>query len=94
MMPDLQRMGGATEFLKAGHLCEAFHIACSSHLFPEMSLGLLDSLPGGYYLEHMPWFEKIYRQRIELDANGNAIVPDRAGWGFEFDPDAIRHFAD
>ena len=94
MMPDLQRMGGPTEFLKAGHLCEAFHSPCSSHLFPEMSLGLLAGLPGGSYLEHMPWFEKIYRERIELDQNGRAIVPDRAGWGFSFDPDAIRRYAD
>ncbi|HEY4173973.1 MAG TPA: mandelate racemase/muconate lactonizing enzyme family protein [Rhodopila sp.] len=93
MMPDLQRMGGPTEFLKAGHLCEAFHIPCSAHLFPEMSLALLAGLPGGSYLEHMPWFEKIYRERIELDGNGHAIVPDRPGWGFSFDPDAIRHYA-
>ena len=94
VMPDLQRMGGPTEFLKAGHLCEAFHIPCASHLFPEMSLGLLASLPGGYYLEHMPWFENLYREQIELDADGHAIVPDRPGWGFGFDPDAIRHFAE
>ncbi|HEX4369071.1 MAG TPA: mandelate racemase/muconate lactonizing enzyme family protein [Rhodopila sp.] len=93
MMPDLQRMGGPTEFLKAGHLCEAFHIPCSAHLFPEMSLSLLAGLPGGSYLEYMPWFEKIYRERIELDQNGHAIVPDRSGWGFSFDPDAIRHYA-
>jgi L-alanine-DL-glutamate epimerase-like enolase superfamily enzyme len=93
MMPDLQRMGGPTEFLKAGHLCEAFHIPCSAHLFPEMSLALLAGLPGGSYLEHMPWFEKIYRERIELDGNGHAIVPDRPGWGFSFDPEAIRHYA-
>jgi L-alanine-DL-glutamate epimerase-like enolase superfamily enzyme len=94
LMPDLQRMGGPTEFLKAGHLCEAFHIPCASHLFPEMSLALLAGLPGGHYLEHMPWFESLYRERIELDADGNAIVPDRPGWGFSFDPDAIRRFAD
>jgi L-alanine-DL-glutamate epimerase-like enolase superfamily enzyme len=93
LMPDLQRMGGPTEFLKAGHLCEAFHIPCASHLFPEMSLSLLAALPGGYYLEHMPWFEPIYRERIELDSNGHAVVPDRPGWGFSFDPEAIRHFA-
>ena len=92
MMPDLQRMGGPTEFLKAGHLCEAFHIPCASHLFSEMSLGLLAGLPSGYYLEHMPWLENIYRERIELDANGHAIVPDRPGWGFSFDPDSIRRF--
>ncbi|WP_428488656.1 mandelate racemase/muconate lactonizing enzyme family protein [Rhodopila sp.] len=93
VMPDLQRMGGATEFLKAGHLCEAFHVPCASHLFSEMSLPLLASMPGGYYLEHMPWFETIYRERIELDAEGRAIVPDRPGWGFSFDPEAIRRFA-
>lgn len=93
MMPDLQRMGGPTEFLKAGHLCEAFHIPCSAHLFPEMSLALLAGLPGGSYLEYMPWFEAIYRERIELDGNGHAIVPDRPGWGFSFDPDAVRHYA-
>ena len=92
IMPDLQRMGGPTEFLKAGHLCEAFHIPCASHLFPEMSLALLAALPGGYYLEHMPWFETIYRERIELDAQGNAVVPDRPGWGFSFDPAAIARY--
>ena len=56
--------------------------------------GLLAALPGGYYLEHMPWFEALYRERIELDANGHAIVPDRPGWGFSFDPDAVRRFAE
>ena len=93
LMPDLQRMGGPTEFLKAGHLCEAYHIPCASHLFSEMSLALLASLPGGYYLEHMPWFESLYKERIELDANGHAVVPDRPGWGFSFDPEAIVRFS-
>lgn len=93
LMPDLQRMGGPTEFLKAGHLCEAYHIPCASHLFSEMSLALLAGLPNGYYLEHMPWSELIYRERIELDADGNAVVPERPGWGFSFDPDAIRRYA-
>ena len=94
LMPDLQRMGGPTEFLKAGHLCEAYHIPCASHLFPEMSLALLASLPGGYYLEHMPWFESLYKEKIELDGNGDAIVPDRPGWGFGFDPAAVERFKD
>ena len=93
LMPDLQRMGGPSEFLKAGHLCEAFHRPVASHLFSEMSLALLASLPAGNFLEHMPWFEPVYRERIELDAEGRAIVPDRPGWGFSFDQDAIRRFA-
>jgi L-alanine-DL-glutamate epimerase-like enolase superfamily enzyme len=94
LMPDLQRMGGATGFLKAGHIAEAFDTPVSSHLFPEMSLPLLAALPNAIFLEHMPWFEPIYRERIELDLEGNAIVPDRPGWGFSFDPEAVRRFAD
>ena len=93
VMPDLQRMGGPTEFLKAGALCEAYNIPCASHLFPEMSLALLAALPGGSWMEHMPWFEKLYAERIELNADGRAIVPDRAGWGFSFDPAAVKRFA-
>jgi hypothetical protein len=57
-----------------------------------MSLELLASLQGRSWLEHMPWIEKIYRDRIELDAAGNAIVPDRSSRGFSFEPDAVRHF--
>ena len=93
VMPDLQRMGGPTEFLKAGALCEAYNIPCASHLFPEMSLALLAALPGGSWMEHMPWFENLYAERIELNADGRAIVPDRAGWGFSFDPAAVKRFA-
>lgn len=93
LMPDLQRMGGPTEFLKAGHLCEAFGVPMSSHLFAEMSLPLLATLPNSYYLEYMPWFEPIYGRGIELDRDGNAIVPDAPGWGFSFDPAAIKRYA-
>jgi L-alanine-DL-glutamate epimerase-like enolase superfamily enzyme len=93
LMPDLQRMGGPTEFIRTGHLAAAFDVKLSSHLFSEMSLSLLASAPNAYILEHMPWFEPIYAQRVELDGDGNAIVPNRPGWGFSFDLDAVRGHA-
>jgi L-alanine-DL-glutamate epimerase-like enolase superfamily enzyme len=93
LMPDLQRMGGPTEFIRTGHLAAAFDVELSSHLFTEMSLALLAAAPNAYILEHMPWFEPIYAERIELDDEGRAIVPDRAGWGFSFDLDAVRRHA-
>ena len=80
LMPDLQRMGGPTEFLKAAHLAEAFHTPVSSHLFPEMNLALLAAVSNAIYLEVMPWFTPLYRERIELDGEGRAIVPERPGW--------------
>jgi L-alanine-DL-glutamate epimerase-like enolase superfamily enzyme len=90
LMPDLQRMGGPTEFLKAAALCEAYNVPFSSHIFSEMSLPLMAAIPGAQYLEHMPWFETLYGQRIELDSEGRAIVPEAPGWGFSFDPEAVR----
>ena len=75
-MPDLQRMGGPTEFFKAAHLAEAFDVPVSPHLFPEMNLSLLAAIPNASILEYMPWFEPIYRERIELD--GEAVPCARA----------------
>ncbi len=93
LMPDVQRMGGPTEFLKAGALCEAFNTPISSHLFPEISLPLLAALPNAYFLEHMPWFEPLYGQSITLDSTGHAVVPEGPGWGLRFDPAAVRRYA-
>jgi L-alanine-DL-glutamate epimerase-like enolase superfamily enzyme len=92
LMPDLQRMGGPGEFLKAAHIAEGFNIPVVSHLFPEMNLALMATIPNGLFLENMPWFTRLYREDIELDANGDAVIPDRPGWGFSFDPAAIQRF--
>jgi L-alanine-DL-glutamate epimerase-like enolase superfamily enzyme len=45
------------------------------------------------YLEYIPWFEPLYRERLELDAQGRAIVPQTPGWGFNFDAAAVRRYA-
>jgi L-alanine-DL-glutamate epimerase-like enolase superfamily enzyme len=53
LMPDLQRMGGPTEFLKAAALCEAFDIPVSSHVFPQMSLALMACVRNASYHEYI-----------------------------------------
>lgn len=93
LMPDLQRMGGPGEFLKAAALADAYGIPVSPHLFPEMSLALVAAIPNGSYVEYMPWLEPLYSERIVLDSDGRATVPDRPGWGFSFDQSAIESFA-
>ena len=92
LQPDLQRMGGATGFLKAATLAEAHHVKVTSHLFPEMNLALIAATPNAMYLEHIPWFSKAYAEDIEIDTDGNAVVPDRPGWGFSFSPEAIERY--
>ena len=81
LMPDLQRVGGVTEFIRVAHLAAAFDIPVSSHLFPEMSLSVLAGLGNATWLEHMPWLERLYNEPLVLQ-DGAAVVPDRPGWGF------------
>jgi L-alanine-DL-glutamate epimerase-like enolase superfamily enzyme len=93
LMPDLLRMGGPTEWLKAAHLAEAFNKPVSNHTYSEMSLALMVTVPNGIIMEYMPWVTPIYRERIELDKLGQAVVPNRPGWGFSFDPAVVKKFA-
>jgi L-alanine-DL-glutamate epimerase-like enolase superfamily enzyme len=92
-MPDLLRMGGPSEFMKAAVLADAFDIPVPNHTYPEMSIGLLAAIPNANFLECMPWVSAVYQQRIELDGQGRAVVPDRPGWGFDFDPAVIKRYA-
>lgn len=89
LMPDLQRVGGVSEFMRVGHMAESHDIAVSSHLFPETSLQVLGALSNSVFLEYMPWFSPLYNEQLEF-ADGSAVVPERSGWGFTFDRDRIK----
>jgi len=90
LMPDLQRVGGVTEFMKVGHVADAYDVPVSSHLFPEMSVQLLGALSNATYLEYMPWFSSLYNETLDI-RDGFANVPDRPGFGFTFNRDVIEH---
>ena len=90
LMPDLQRVGGVTEFQRVAGMAAAYDIPIASHLFPEMSLQVLAAVGRVSYLEYMPWFSSLYRERIEF-RDGEAVVPERPGFGFSLDRDRIRH---
>jgi L-alanine-DL-glutamate epimerase-like enolase superfamily enzyme len=91
LMPDLQRVGGVTEFVKVAHMAEAYDVPVSSHLFSETSVQVLAGLANATWLEHMPWFAPLYAEELEL-RDGNAVAPERPGWGFTFDAKAVARF--
>ncbi len=91
LMPDLQRIGGLTEFRRAGALAAAFDIPVSSHIFTEHSLCVAASLPNCMSVEHMPWTAPILSEPMELE-DGCLVVPERHGTGFCFDPAAIERY--
>lgn len=88
LMPDLQRVGGVTEYMRVAHHAAAHDVPVSSHLFPETSVQVLAALDNATYLEYMPWFSSLYREQLVFE-QGEAVVPERPGWGFVFDTDRI-----
>lgn len=89
LMPDLQRMGGIAEFIKGAHMVERHGVQVSSHLFTEMSLGILAALDNATYLEVMPWFEPAYLDRVRVE-DGFAHVSERPGHGCRLDIPALE----
>ncbi len=91
LMPDLQRVGGITEFMKVAHMAEAKDVPISPHIFTEQSLQLCGAIANCISAEHMPWIEPLFNEKMVLEA-GDLLIPDRPGLGFTFDLDAVeRH---
>jgi L-alanine-DL-glutamate epimerase-like enolase superfamily enzyme len=91
LMPDLQRVGGVSEFIKVGALAAAHDLPVSSHLFPEMSLHLMAALPNATLLEHVDWFSPLYDRQMRM-VDGRFLLPEGPGWGFRLDGKALEHF--
>ncbi len=90
LMPDLQRMGGVTGYLKAVALCEAAHTPVSSHLFMEVS-GHVVAAARGVILEHMSWWEPLFDERLPV-VDGHLVLSERPGIGVGLDRTALARF--
>ena len=91
LMPDLQRMGGITEYRRAAELCRAYHQPVSSHLFMEASCHVLAAAPNGLILEHMNWWEDLFTEPLAVE-DGSVVVPDRPGLGLDLSARALQRF--
>lgn len=84
LMPDLQRIGGLSEFRKSAALASAYHVPVSTHIFTEQSLSIAGSAANCISVEHVSWFSPLYRERMEI-VDGEIRMPQGAGLGFTFD---------
>lgn len=90
-MPDVQRIGGVSGWLRAAAICHAHNIEMSSHLFPEFSAHLLAATPTRHWLEYVDWANPILEEPIKIE-NGKAIIPDRPGAGIRWDEQAVKAY--
>jgi mandelate racemase len=91
VMPDLERIGGVTGWLRAAGLAATHRIEMSSHLYPEVSAHLLAATPTCHFLEYMDWADKILAEPLEI-VDGFAIVPQRPGNGLVWDKKAVEKY--
>ena len=91
VMPDLERIGGVTGWIRAAALAQAAGCEMSSHLFPEVSVHLLAATPTCHYLEYVDWADKIVEQPLRI-ADGFAVAPDRPGNGLSWDKKAVEKY--
>ncbi len=90
-MPDVQRIGGVTGWLRAAALAHVYNLDLSSHLFPEISCHLLAVSPTCHWLEYMDWADAILTEPLRI-ASGHAVIPDRPGCGIEWDEEAVSTY--
>ena len=90
-MPDVQRIGGVTGWLRAAALAHAHNLDMSSHLFPEFSAHLLGVTPTCHWLEYMDWANSILEQPFEV-TNGYVQIPERSGAGIAWKEDAVKKY--
>ncbi|MCC7105668.1 MAG: mandelate racemase/muconate lactonizing enzyme family protein [Chloroflexi bacterium] len=91
LMPDLMRMGGVTEWLKAARLCEAYQVPVTPHLFMEVSAHLAAASPNVFWQEFQPWWEPILVEPVDFH-DGAIHLRDRPGFGIEIDEARVKQY--
>ena len=92
VMPDAQRIGGVTGWMRAAALAQGAGLEMSSHLFPEISCHLLAVTPTCHWLEYVDWAEPILEDPVTIE-DSHVLVPSTPGTGMKWDEKAVRKFA-
>jgi len=91
VMPDLERIGGVTGWMRAAALAQGAGLEMSSHLFPEASAHLLAVTPTCHWLEYVDWANAILKEPLEVK-DGFAHIPDAPGTGVAWDEQAVKKY--
>ena len=91
VMPDAERIGGVTGWMRAAALAQGAGAEMSSHLFPEVSAHLLAATPTCHWLEYVDWANPVLEQPLELK-DGHVLIPSQPGTGIAWDEKAVERY--
>jgi mandelate racemase len=91
VMPDAQRIGGVTGWMRAAALAQAAGLEMSSHLFPEISAQLLAVTPTAHWLEYVDWADAILESPLTI-RDGAVLIPEKPGTGIAWNEEAVRRY--
>ncbi len=97
LQPDAVCCGGVTEFRRIAALAAAHDLAIAPHGSQDIHIHLLAAIPNGLILEYYrdtvdPMWGKQFREPLMLGADGMLAPPDRPGFGYEIDEEALRPY--
>jgi len=91
VMPDAERIGGVTGWMRAAALAQGAGAEMSSHLFPEVSCHLLAATPTCHWLEYVDWADPVLAEPCKVK-DGHLMIPDAPGIGLKWDEKAVAQY--
>jgi mandelate racemase len=91
VMPDAERIGGVTGWMRAAALAQGAGVEMSSHLFPEVSCHLMAATPTAHWLEYVDWADAVLAEPLRVK-DGHLMVPDAPGIGLKWDEKAVKQY--
>lgn len=88
LQPDPMR-GGLTDLRKTAAIADSKGIKIAPHLFPELNVQLLASIPNGIWIEEMGLSADLWVEPVPI-MNGMITAPERPGHGLAFKPEILR----
>jgi L-alanine-DL-glutamate epimerase-like enolase superfamily enzyme len=80
-----------TELRKIATVADTWNITIAPHLFPELNVQLLASIPNGLWIEDMGLSDDLWVDPVPV-INGTITAPERPGHGLAFRPEILRDF--
>jgi L-alanine-DL-glutamate epimerase-like enolase superfamily enzyme len=86
-----------TEFRRIAALAASHDLAIAPHGSQDLHIHLLAAIPNGLILEYYrdtvdPMWGRQFKAPLMLDADGMLAPPDRSGFGYEINREAIREY--